>query len=82
MSRDERSVNDLASSVLHSLECYFNDLNGEPPTAIYDMVMRNVERPLLEFVLQRAGGNQTQAAEILGINRNTLRRKLAEHGLL
>ena len=46
------------------------------------MVMRNVERPMLEFVLQRTNGNQTMAAELLGINRNTLRRKLTEYDLL
>ena len=47
-----------------------------------DMVIRNVERPMLEFVLQQAKGNQTAAASMLGINRNTLRRKLSEHDLL
>ena len=46
------------------------------------MVIRNVERPMLEFVLQRANGNQTVAADMLGINRNTLRRKLTDYELL
>lgn len=74
--------NDIADSVHRTLDQYFRDLDGEKPAAIYDMVIRHVERPMLEFVLHRANGNQTAAAQMLGINRNTLRRKLAEHELL
>ena len=74
--------NEISESVLRTLEQYFRDLDGERPAAIYDMVIRNVEKPMLEFVLDQAGGNQTAAARMLGINRNTLRRKLAEHELL
>ena len=59
-----------------SLEKYFKDLDGEMPRSVYDMVIRNVERPLLEVVLDQAEGNQTVAAEMLGINRNTLRKKM------
>jgi Fis family transcriptional regulator len=68
--------------VFRTLDQYFRDLDGEKPAAIYDMVIRNVERPMLEFVLQQAKGNQTMAAEMLGINRNTLRRKLTDYDLL
>jgi Fis family transcriptional regulator len=57
-------------------------LDGEKPCAIYDMVLKSVEKPMLEVVLAKAGGNQTLAAEMLGINRNTLRKKLTEHQLL
>ncbi|MEN3111234.1 helix-turn-helix domain-containing protein [Uliginosibacterium paludis] len=74
--------NDIAQSVSYALDRYFADLDGEKPANIYDMVMRQVERPLLESVMGRVGNNQTQAAEILGITRNTLRRKLTDHGLL
>lgn len=74
--------NDIALSVTHALDRYFADLDGEKPANIYDMVMRQVERPLLESIMARVGNNQTQAAEILGITRNTLRRKLTDHGLL
>lgn len=74
--------NDIAESVQRTLDQYFRDLDGEQPSAIYDMVIRRVERPMLEFVLRRTNGNQTAAAQMLGINRNTLRRKLAEHELL
>jgi Fis family transcriptional regulator len=68
--------------VLGALEQYFRDLDGEKPSAIYDMVLKSVEKPMLEVVLAKAGGNQTLASEMLGINRNTLRKKLTEHQLL
>ena len=71
-----RHNNEIADTVRRSLERYFKDLDGEKPRSVYDMVLRNVERPLLETVLQRADGNQTIAAEMLGINRNTLRKKI------
>lgn len=74
--------NEIGDCVFRTLEQYFRDLDGEKPAAIYDMVIRNVERPMLEFVLQQAKGNQTMAAEMLGINRNTLRRKLTDYDLL
>ncbi|MBL8444000.1 MAG: Fis family transcriptional regulator [Zoogloeaceae bacterium] len=74
--------NEIAESINRTLDQYFRDLDGEKPAAIYDMVMRTVERPMLEFVLRQTNGNQTAAAEILGINRNTLRRKLTEYELL
>ena len=76
------SQHDLGKYVTDSLEQYFRDLDGERPAAIYDMVLRSVEKPMLEVVLAKAGGNQTLAAEMLGINRNTLRKKLTEHQLL
>lgn len=74
--------NEIAEAVRRTLEQYFRDLDGEKPAAVHDMVIRNVERPLLEFMLAQAGGNQTIAAEMLGINRNTLRRKLTDYNLL
>ena len=76
------SQQDLGRCVISALEQYFRDLDGEKPAAIYDMVLKSVEKPMLEIVLAKAGGNQTMAAEMLGINRNTLRKKLTEHQLL
>jgi Fis family transcriptional regulator len=76
------SQHDLGKCVTDSLQQYFRDLDGEKPAAIYDMVLRSVERPMLEVVLAKAGGNQTLASEMLGINRNTLRKKLTEYSLL
>ena len=76
------SQHDLGKCVTDALKQYFRDLDGEKPAAIYDMVLKSVEKPMLELVLAKAGGNQTLAAEMLGINRNTLRKKLTEHQLL
>ena len=75
-------ANDIAACVRGALETYFRDLDGESPTNVYDMVLKSVERPMLEVILQQAGGNQTLAAEMLGINRNTLRKKITEYRLL
>ena len=72
----------IEECVRDSLEGYFRDLRGVEPTAMYEMILRVVERPLFEVVMKEAGGNQSRAAEWLGINRNTLRRKLVEHKLI
>ena len=65
-----------------SLESYFKDLRGVEPHGMYEMIIKVVERPLFEVVMRQAEGNQSKAAEWLGINRNTLRRKLVDHKLL
>jgi len=65
-----------------SLEGYFQDLRGTEPHGVHQMILDAVEKPMLEVVMQHAGGNQSKAADWLGINRNTLRRKLTEHKLL
>ena len=70
--------NELSECVRRSLDRYFKDMDGEKPTSIYDMVLRNVEKPMIETVLVRTEGNQTLAAEMLGINRNTLRKKMQQ----
>lgn len=75
------SNQDLATCVKAALDEYFKDLDGQRPHAVYDMVLHCMEKPLLEYVLQRAGGNQSKAAEILGLNRNTLRKKLQQHSI-
>ena len=71
----------LADAVKESLDDYFTHLDGQPPHAIYDMVLGCVEKPLLEFILHKVGGNQSKAAEVLGLNRNTLRKKMAQYNL-
>ena len=68
--------------ILKSLQEYFDDLDGQKPTDVYNMIMRTVEKPVLMAVMVHAKNNQSHAAEMLGINRNTLRKKLLEHGLL
>ena len=74
--------NDVARYVRKAMDEYFTDLDGEDPScAVYDMVIGCVEKPLIETVLHHAGGNQTRAAELLGLNRNTLRKKILAHGI-
>lgn len=68
--------NELHDAVKRSLERYFKDMDGEKPTSIYDMVLKNVEKPMIELVLGQAEGNLTHAATMLGIDRNTLRKKM------
>jgi Fis family transcriptional regulator len=70
---------ELSNSVKSSLDQYFKDLDGEPPHALYDMVLGCIEKPLLEYTLEYSGGNQSKAAEILGLNRNTLRKKMQQY---
>ena len=72
----------LESCVRETLETYCQDLRGTDPDGLHEMVLKAVEKPLLDVVMQKAEGNQCRAAEWLGINRNTLRRKLEEHKLL
>ena len=72
----------IEACIRANLENYFRDLDGTDPSGLYDMLLKVVEKPLLDVVLQRAGQNQSRAAEWLGLNRNTLRKKLVEHQLL
>jgi Fis family transcriptional regulator len=74
-------ANELADCVRKSLDEYFAHLEGEQPHAIYDMVLQSLEKPMLEYILNKVGGNQSKAAEILGLNRNTLRKKMAQYNL-
>jgi Fis family transcriptional regulator len=73
--------NEISVCVRKALDGYFKDLDGEKPSAIYEMVVGCVEKPLLQVILDHAQGNQTRAAEILGLNRNTLRKKMKTHGI-
>lgn len=74
-------TNPLNGCVRKALEKYFNDLDGHTPGELYQLMLGEVERPLLEKVMQHAKGNQTQASQLLGINRGTLRKKLKQYGL-
>ncbi|MEI6027907.1 MAG: Fis family transcriptional regulator [Betaproteobacteria bacterium] len=75
------SRQDIDTCIRKTLQQYFQDLDGEPPRGVHEMLLAAVEKPMLEVVMDRAEGNQSRAAEWLGINRNTLRRKLLDHGL-
>ncbi|MFO1271231.1 MAG: Fis family transcriptional regulator [Rubrivivax sp.] len=72
----------IDESVRSTLEQYFKDLRGTEPAGVHEMILSAVEKPMLEVVMKHANGNQSKAAEWLGINRNTLRRKLQDHKLL
>jgi Fis family transcriptional regulator, factor for inversion stimulation protein len=72
----------IEECVRESLETYFRDLGGEQPHGMYDMLVKAVEKPLLEVVMQQADNNQSRAAEWLDLNRNTLRKKLIDHHLI
>lgn len=72
----------IEESVRTTLEGYLRDLRGTEPDGMYNMVVNVVEKPLLEVVMQHADNNQSKAAQWLGLNRNTLRKKLLEHKLI
>jgi len=72
----------LENAVRLSLEQYFNDLGDTDPSDMYEMVIRCVERPILEVAMARAKQNQSKAALMLGMTRNTLHKKLIFHKLL
>jgi len=74
-------VGPIRSCVSDALETYFRQLNGHGCSGLYRLVLDEVEAPLFEAVMDHCGGNQTKAAEILGINRGTLRKKLQRYGL-
>jgi len=80
--RGGRAAEPLSVCVERALEVYFSDLDGEPARNLYAMVLDEVEGPLLQTVLRVTDGNQSRAAEMLGLNRGTLRKKLKHHGLL
>jgi Fis family transcriptional regulator len=71
----------LRSQTEKALDDYFTSLNGHAPGRLYELVMREVEEPLFRAVLDYAEGNQSRAADILGINRGTLRKKLKSYGI-
>ena len=71
----------LSDNVDILLDQYFEDLSGDEPSAIYEMVINTVEKPLLLYIMNKAEGNQSKAAKMLGLNRNTLRKKLKQYNL-
>jgi Fis family transcriptional regulator len=72
----------LRDHVELAMRNYFANLGGEQVTDVYNMVLAEIEAPLMEVVLEYTRGNQTRASEILGLNRGTLRKKLKDHGLM
>ena len=79
MAEDENAP--LSGHIKSMLEGYFKDLDGHPPADLYQMVLQEIEQPLLESVLHYTRGNQSKAAIVLGLNRGTLRKKLKQYDL-
>lgn len=82
MAREERRRQPLCSCVEVALAAFLAEVGDAAPSGLYDLVLAQVERPLLATVLRHTEQNQSRAAELLGINRSTLRRKLRQYGLL
>lgn len=79
MTSSQRGLSGIIDDFLNA---YISNLQGElPPSNFYETIIQEVERPLLERVLGIVQGNQKKASEILGINRNTLRKKITDHGI-
>ena len=78
---DNQGIAQLYHAVKHSIRRYLYELDGTQPHDMYDLVLRQVEQPLLEAILEHTKGNQSKAAEYLGLNRGTLRKKLRTYNL-
>ncbi|MFH0342663.1 MAG: helix-turn-helix domain-containing protein [Chromatiales bacterium] len=78
----ERRNQPIHQCITESLQIYFANLNGHSPVGLYALVLSEVERPLFEAVLAQTGGNLSKAAQILGLNRNTLRTRLKKYSLI
>ena len=82
INKDEnQGITQLYNAVKHSIRRYLYELDGTQPHDMYDLVLRQVEQPLLEAILEHTKGNQSKAAEYLGLNRGTLRKKLRTYNL-
>lgn len=80
-SQDQVTHKPLRDLVKSSLKGYLAQLNGQEVVDLYDLVLAEVEQPLLDTIMQHTRGNQTRAATMLGINRGTLRKKLKKYGM-
>ncbi len=80
-SKPSSREQDFAKSVKFALQSYFSKLDGEEPAELYNLVLAEMEIPLLKMIMRYTGSNQSRAAKILGLSRGTLRKKLAQHEL-
>ena len=78
---NNEEISQLSHAVKHSIRRYLYELEGTLPNNMYELVLRQVERPLFEAILEHTKGNQSRAAEMLGLNRGTLRKKLRSYNL-
>jgi Fis family transcriptional regulator len=77
----EQEISQLSNAVKHSIRRYLFELEGTQPNNMYELVLRQIEQPLFEAILEHTKGNQSRAAEMLGLNRGTLRKKLRSYNL-
>ena len=82
MKKKFKKAQSLSEAVAIALEDYFDHLEEETTTDLYDLFLREVEAPMLKVVMERTRSNQSAAAQVLGLNRGTLRKKLKEHKLI
>jgi len=78
---DTKQISQLSNAVKHSIRRYLYELDGAQPNNMYDLVLKQIEQPLFEAILEHTKGNQSRAAELLGLNRGTLRKKLRSYNL-
>lgn len=76
-----QEISQLSNAVKHSIRRFLYELDGTQPSEMYELVLRQIERPLFEAILEHTKGNQSRAAEMLGLNRGTLRKKLRSYNL-
>ena len=77
----DRAVACLRDNVREAMELYFQDMDGHDPADLYELFLSQVERPLFEVVMANTGGNLSRAAQMLGLNRATLRSRLEKYGI-
>lgn len=82
IDRQSPQEQSLRACVESTMDRYFRNLDGQAVNDVYEMVLAEIEAPLLEVVMKNTRQNQTKASEILGLNRGTLRKKLKQYGLL
>lgn len=79
--KQQQEISQLSHAVKHSIRRYLFELEGTQPNNMYELVLRQIEQPLFEAILEHTKGNQSRAAELLGLNRGTLRKKLRSYNL-
>lgn len=78
----DRPTPNLAAAVRHAVDRYINTMDDQPVDDLYELVLSEIEAPLLEYILEHTNNNQSRSAVMLGLNRGTLRKKLKKYGLL
>lgn len=78
---NSRPAKCLGDNVREAMEKYFSDLDGHEPSDLHELIMSQVEKPLIESVIDNSRGNLTRAAQVLGLNRGTLRNRMQKYGL-